>query len=219
MTFTLKAGDEANFTKYKVQVKNDTYDGIQYGSVMEGTTPHGRTATIYSSISCDAPTTIYPSDKFQTVDKDGKMYPYYGNQVYNFTVKNSARQAVSNLSYSMLPYAVYGISPKDGIMYGVRRNTYFTNSSMAEWRYDIAPKYTDEMIAAGDTLTISYGRAVKGYYYIRFAVIPYENTFDLAVNTFKSQQGVLADINFDNTVNIAGTLSDDTEFSYNALVK
>lgn len=29
----------------------------------------------------------------------------------------------------------------------------------------------------------------------------------------------MADISFDNTINIAGTLSDDTEFSYNALVK
>lgn len=43
--------------------------------------------------------------------------------------------------------------------------------------------------------------------------------FKLAENIYKSQQGDLADINFDNTINIAGTLSDDTEFSYNALVK
>lgn len=43
--------------------------------------------------------------------------------------------------------------------------------------------------------------------------------FKLAENVFKSQQGDLADISFDNTINIAGTLSDDTEFSYNALVK
>lgn len=77
------------------------------------------------------------------------------------------------------------------------------------------------MIADGDTLVIATQTAVAAHkeYYIHFAVIPYENTFDLAVNTFKSQQGILADINFDNTVNIAGTLSDDTEFSYNALVK
>lgn len=54
---------------------------------------------------------------------------------------------------------------------------------------------------------------------MKLYAIPYENNFDLAINVFKSQQGDLADINFDNTVNIAGTLSDDTEFSYNALMK
>lgn len=48
---------------------------------------------------------------------------------------------------------------------------------------------------------------------------PFSASFKLAENIFKSQQGDLADINFDNTINIAGTLSDDTEFSYNALVK
>lgn len=48
---------------------------------------------------------------------------------------------------------------------------------------------------------------------------PFESKFKLAENIFKSQQGDLADISFDNTINIAGTLSDDTEFSYNALVK
>lgn len=48
---------------------------------------------------------------------------------------------------------------------------------------------------------------------------PFSASFKLLENVFKSQQGDLADINFDNTINIAGTLSDDTEFSYNALVK
>ena len=91
VTFTLKAGDEANFTKYKVQVKNDTFDGIQYSPVMEGTNTSPRAKTITCNLSCDAPTTIYPSDKFQRVDKDGKMYPSYGNSVpYYFTVRNSA---------------------------------------------------------------------------------------------------------------------------------
>ena len=48
---------------------------------------------------------------------------------------------------------------------------------------------------------------------------PIDLKFKLAENIFKSQQGDLADISFDNTINIAGTLSDDTEFSYNVLVK
>ena len=48
---------------------------------------------------------------------------------------------------------------------------------------------------------------------------PIDLKFKLAENIFKSQVGDLADISFDNTINIAGTLSDDTEFSYNALVK
>lgn len=48
---------------------------------------------------------------------------------------------------------------------------------------------------------------------------PVDLKFDLLENVFKTQQGDLADISFDNTVNIAGTLSDDTEFSYNALMK
>jgi len=48
---------------------------------------------------------------------------------------------------------------------------------------------------------------------------PVDLKFDLLENVFKSQVGDLADISFDNTINIAGTLSDDTEFSYNALVK
>ena len=63
VTFTLKAGDEAKFTKYKVQVKNDTFDGIQYSIAAEGTTGN-RLKNIATTISCDAPTTIYPSDKF-----------------------------------------------------------------------------------------------------------------------------------------------------------
>jgi len=89
----------------------------------------------------------------------------------------------------MIPYAVQEISPKDGIGRGVRRNNWVYNNSQTDWSYDIAPKYTDEMIADGDTLILSYNRLVKGTYYIQFAVIPYENTFDLAVNIFKSQQG------------------------------
>ena len=88
VTFTLKAGDEANFTKYKVQVKNDTFDGIQYSTAAEGTTGN-RVKAVSTSLSCDAPTTIYPSDKFQQVTKDGKMYPY-GSQHYFYLVKNSA---------------------------------------------------------------------------------------------------------------------------------
>lgn len=48
---------------------------------------------------------------------------------------------------------------------------------------------------------------------------PFSASFKLAENIYKSQQSDLADISFDNTINIAGTLSDDTEFSYNALVK
>lgn len=219
VTFTLKAGDEANFTKYKVQVKNDTFDGIQYGSVKEGTTPHGRVTTITSSISCDTPTTIYPSDKFQKVDKDGKMHPYYGNEVYFFTVKNSAGQAVSNLSYYMIPYAVEEISPKNGIRYGVRRNNWVSNAYQAEWVFGIAAEYTDEMIAGGDNLIIAYSRKVKGYYYVQFAVIPYENTFDLAINTFKSQQGDLADnISTGKTATLSGEYFDGTGFSYNIVV-
>lgn len=90
VTFTLKAGDEANFTKYKVQVKNDTFDGIQYSEAKEGTTGN-RVRPISSPLSCDTPITIYPSDKFQEVTKDGKMRPYYGNALpYFFSVKNSA---------------------------------------------------------------------------------------------------------------------------------
>lgn len=48
---------------------------------------------------------------------------------------------------------------------------------------------------------------------------PFDAKFKLLENIYKSQVGDLADISFDNTVNIAGTLSDDTEFSFNALVK
>ena len=48
---------------------------------------------------------------------------------------------------------------------------------------------------------------------------PLKTDFKLNTNVFKSQQGDLADIDFDNTINIAGTLSDDTEFSYKALMK
>lgn len=48
---------------------------------------------------------------------------------------------------------------------------------------------------------------------------PFGADFKLDENIFKSQQGDLGDIDYDNTVNIAGTLSDDTEFSYDALVK
>lgn len=56
----------------------------------------------------------------------------------------------------MIPYGVEEISSKDGIRYGVRRNTLIHNNSQVKWRYDIAPKYTDEMIADGDSLTIVY---------------------------------------------------------------
>ena len=93
----------------------------------------------------------------------------------------------------MIPYAVQEISTKDGFRYDVHRNNWVYNNSQTDWSYDIAPKYTDEMIADGDTLTLSYNRQVKGTYYIQFAVIPYENTFDLAVNIFKSQQGDIGD--------------------------
>lgn len=81
-----------------------------------------------------------------------------------------------------------------------------------------AVELTQEDIDAGNN-KIFYRRMVTGKYHLELYIFPYENAFDLAVNTFKSQQGDLADISFDNTINIAGTLSDDTEFSYNALVK
>lgn len=45
------------------------------------------------------------------------------------------------------------------------------------------------MISEGYSGAITCSRQVKGAYYLQFAVIPYENTFDLAVNIFKSQQG------------------------------
>lgn len=78
------------------------------------------------------------------------------------------------------------------------------------------------MIADGDTLVISTNQSVGAHkeYYIHFAVIPYENAFDLAVNTFKSQQG---DINVAvpdaSTVAVEGTYADGTEFSFGLCTK
>lgn len=72
-------------------------------------------------------------------------------------------------------------------------------------------------------LRIGHSYSVRGSQTIAGVKIqlgePLSANFKLTENIYKSQQGDLADINFDNTINIAGTLSDDTEFSYNALVK
>lgn len=129
VTFTLKAGDEANFTKYKVQVKNDTFDGIQYSPVVEGKNNTTRPRQFASTLSCDTPTTIYPSDKIQAVDKDGKMQPYYGaaaasTVIYYYTVKNSAGQLIADSSYLMNPYCAEETFPGADIKGGIRRNTY-----------------------------------------------------------------------------------------------
>lgn len=123
VTFTLKAGDEAKFTKYKVQVKNDTFDGIQYSPVMEGTAPSNRFTPKSTSISCDNPTTIYPSDKLQLIRKDGKMYPSYGNgnsELFNFNVKDAQLAPKSTLSYYMYPYS----ANNDSGEIVVRKNTF-----------------------------------------------------------------------------------------------
>lgn len=191
VTFTLKAGDEAKFTKYKVQVKNDTFDGIQYSPVAEGTLPSHRLTTRSTTISCDNPTTIYPSDKLQLIGEDGKIYPAYGNgniELFHFTVKDTQLRPESTLSYYMFPYR---IGYYDG--YVVGKNTFAQSDDNSINGYNIAPKFTGEMISAGYSGTISYSRQVKGHYYLQFAVIPYENTFDLAINTFKSQQGDIGD--------------------------
>ena len=91
----------------------------------------------------------------------------------------------------MIPYYTEETFPGADIKGGVRRNNWAHITTQTEWRYDIAAKYTDEMIADGDILNISYIKQVAPHseYYVEFAVIPYENTFDLAVNIFKSQQG------------------------------
>ena len=226
VTFTLKAGDEAKFTKYKVQVKNDTFDGIQHSLVMEGTNSTTRLKNIICTLSCDTPTTIYPSDKIQAVDKDGKMVPYYGGMgqstvIYYYNVKNSAGQVITDSSYSMIPYCTEETFPGADIKGGVRRNTLVHNTSQVEWRDDIAPKYTDEMIADGDILNISYTKQVAPHsdYYIQFAVIPYENTFDLAVNIFKSQQGDKAEsVENASTAKLTGVYADGTEFDYDIVI-
>lgn len=48
---------------------------------------------------------------------------------------------------------------------------------------------------------------------------PWSAKFDLVENIYKSQLGDTADIDFSNTVNITGTMSDQTEFNFNAVVK
>lgn len=194
VTFTLKAGDEANFTKYKVQVKNDTFDGIQYSEVKEGTVP--RRTNVTASISCDNPTTIYPSDKLQLIEEDGKMHPSYGNvngNIFYFMVKDTPQSSTPNytLSYNMLPYRADNDSGENV----VRKNTFADSYDHSISGYNIAPKFTGEMISEGYAAAIRYGKQVQGRYYIQFAVIPYENTFDLAVNIFKSQQGDIDDTN------------------------
>lgn len=161
VTFTLKAGDEAKFIKYKVQVKNDTFDGIQHSPVMEGTNSTTRLKNFVCTLSCDTPTTIYPSDKIQAVDKDGKMVPYYGGAgqnsvIYYYNVKDSAGQVITDSSYSMIPYYTEETFPGADIKGGVRRNNYVYTTTQTGWRYDIAAKYTEEMLADGDTLNITY---------------------------------------------------------------
>ena len=47
----------------------------------------------------------------------------------------------------------------------------------------------------------------------------YTASFLLNTNIYKSQCGDLTDIDNSRTVNIAGTLSDSTEFSYNVVIK
>ena len=48
---------------------------------------------------------------------------------------------------------------------------------------------------------------------------PLNTGFGLVENVYKSQVGDVKDIDYSDTVNIAGTLPDDTEFSYNAVKK
>ena len=76
------------------------------------------------------------------------------------------------------------------------------------------------MVAEGLSAKVIYQRQVaKGPYRFQFAILPYTANFNLALNVVKSQKGDVKDIDYSNTVNIAGTLSDDTEFSFNAVKK
>lgn len=63
------------------------------------------------------------------------------------------------------------------------------DDSVTDWK---AVRLTQEDIDAGHN-KIWFLRTAHGEYHFEIYVFPYENTFDLAVNTFKSQQGDIGD--------------------------
>ena len=73
VTFSINTGDDASTSNYKVQVKNDTIDGIMYSPVASGNNPRPQPRTAATVISSDNPIAIYPSDKLQAVDENGEL--------------------------------------------------------------------------------------------------------------------------------------------------
>lgn len=61
------------------------------------------------------------------------------------------------------------------------------------------------------------GKSKGGYLELDYDQ-PFDATFKLTTNVFKSQEGDTTDIRTDKSVNIAGVYMDDTEFNFNAII-
>lgn len=166
VTFTLKTDDNPSFKNYKVRVQNDTFNEVLFAESSGNT--QGRVQTRSVAINCDTPITLYPSDKVLR-GKPNDLEVAYG--CISFVGNNVRFTSYGTEGYPNV-YAPQNSAVGEGIDYN--------NWSPA--------KITQEDITAGKN-KITYSQSVKGAYYLEVYTVPYENTFDLAINIFKSQQG------------------------------
>lgn len=241
VTFTKEAGDEASYTQKKLaidHVPKENKLAVAFGKAGTATTvTYNLSATGFSSffvddivlgfvtskeappLSTDVTTfdkpTFWPPVEGSVVGAKVQMViPYAGTtgatywrmyeKTYDALYDDPDNPALSAIEIGDLPPKGTPLAlkqePGEDTLTPVRKIEVYDNAVLFQGIYKPRNTYAMAVLKTVDSK-------------------PFGADFKLDENVFKSQQGDLADISFDNTINIAGTLSDDTEFSYNALVK
>lgn len=236
VTFTLSAGDNASYTQETLSVDKGYDVNAEEYNISSNNTGANLTATLLSvDISEYAGAEVFAKDvqiafnnASTTVltknDLLSTLVPYwevpeevkYGQ----YAMKPIVAKANGDAIYSIQRGATFNMYIND-LGWDINKPAFLYQPAGGE---DVPPEFRESFtIEEGDVLqmpnvAVRKGRTA-GVMFKFTSGTPFSAKFDLNTNIFKSQQGDLADINFDNTINIAGTLSDDTEFSYNVLVK
>lgn len=241
VTFTEEAGDDASYTQKKLaidHVPNESKLAVAFGKTGTATTvTYNLSATGFSSffvddivlgfvtskeappLSTDVTTfdkpTFWPPVKGSVVGAKVQMViPYAGttgatywrmhDKTYDALYDDPDNPALSSIVIGDLPPKGTPLAlkqePGASTFTPVRKIEVYDTAVLFQGIYKPRNTYAMAVLKVEDSK-------------------PFSASFKLLENIYKSQVGDLADINFDNTINIAGTLSDDTEFSYNALVK
>lgn len=236
VTFTLSAGDSASYTSKKVGIeKGYDYEFYDHNEIVNTS----GTATTVTGLSADmseyAGVTIKPDDVLLYARaKTGTVPPTEEEMLSDATTYWDLPSQFGPLMIKPFIVDASGTTKVFTYIAGGARTDLLNSLGWPEDKpafFGVDPDgqhykmYETYTFAEGDKLTVAPDWRLTNNR--NLAVLckftsgtPFSAEFDLITNIFKSQQGDICELGKRaTTVNIAGTLSDNTPFGYNVVIK